>query len=70
MSVQRFFKCKVCGFKAHTLDRLYPKSACGQCGNSMFEACGMKEQDISIGVTKGGSELDNQSEMLLENGTE
>jgi len=36
----------------------------------MFEACGMKEQDISIGATKGGSELDNQSEMLLENGTE
>ncbi len=69
-SVQRFFKCKVCGFKANTLDSLYPKSACGQCGNSMFEACGMKEQDISIGINKGDSELDYQSEMLLKNGTE
>jgi len=32
----------------------------------MFEACGMKEQDISIGINKGDSELDYQSEMLLK----
>lgn len=68
MSIQRYFKCKICNFKTHTIDKLYPASACGQCGNSMFESCGMKNQDISIRKTSENSSLEQASEMYLENG--
>jgi hypothetical protein len=70
ISIQRFFKCKICNNKMNTLDKLYPISACGQCGNSVFEKCGMKVQDISINKTRGDSTINQASEMYLDCGAD
>lgn len=70
MSVQRFFKCKICSNKMNTLDKLYPISACGQCGNSAFESCGMKVQDTSISRTREDSAITQASEMYLDCGAD
>ena len=67
-SIQRYFKCKICNKRTHTLDKLYPSASCGQCGANMFEACGMKELDTSLNAVREGSSLEQASEMLLEHG--
>jgi len=65
MSIQRYFKCKICNKRTSTIDKLCPVSACSQCGNEKFEPCTMKQEDTSI--IKLNDNLNQESEMLLTN---
>lgn len=37
--LQRFFKCKSCNRRTHTLDKIVPVASCVTCGSDKFEPC-------------------------------
>lgn len=67
MVLQRFFKCKACNTRTYTLDQLYPTSSCKQCKESKFEPCGMKDSVVDKKADLSTPNLDQESEMLLNN---
>ena len=59
--MKRFFECKKCKNRTHTLGQKYPKKSCEKCSESAWERVGMMRE-------RKGPKLD--SEKLLIRGKE
>ena len=59
--IKRFFECKKCKNRTHTLGQKYPKKSCDKCSESAWERVGMMRE-------RKGPKLD--SEKLLIRGQE